>query len=74
MYYWSFIFDVFIVKLPVYEKYPRPTELGGASLITTASKKISLIIALLTKYMEKFNFRKKNYFFHVFGEKWRGGV
>jgi hypothetical protein len=62
MYYWSFSFDVFIVKLPVYEKYPRPTELGGTSLITTASKKISLIIALLTKYMEKFSFTKKTIF------------
>jgi hypothetical protein len=73
IYYWSFIFDVFIVRLPVYEKYPGPTELGGTSLITTASKKISLIIALLTKYMEKFNFRKK-LFFPVLEEKWRGGI
>jgi hypothetical protein len=72
IYYWSFFFYVFIVKLPVYEKYHHPTESGGTSLITTASRNIFLIIALLTKYVEKFNFRKKTIFSCFWWEmQWR---
>jgi hypothetical protein len=39
----------------------------------TGSKKMSLIMALLTKYIVKLNFTKKNYFF-MFFEKDGGEV
>ena len=73
IYYLFVIFHIFMVKLSVYEKELHPTELGGTSLILTVSKKMSLILTLLIKYIEKLNFRKK-LFFHVFYERWRGGV
>jgi hypothetical protein len=44
MYYWSFIFDVFIVKLPVHEKCPRPTELRN--LTVYVSPYVLMIISI----------------------------
>ena len=52
-----------MVKLSVYEKELHPTELGGTSLILTVSKKMSLILTLLTNYTEKLNVKKKSIFF-----------
>ena len=62
IYCWSFIFRLFMVKSPVYEKYFHPTELEGSSLILSASKKMSLILRLLIKYMGKINLKKKSFF------------
>ncbi len=56
IYYLSFIFLIFIVKLSVYEKELDPTELEGTSLILLVSRKMSLILRLLIKYIEKLNF------------------
>ena len=58
----SFIVHVFIVKSSVYEKYLHPVELEGTSLILPISKKMSLIMPLLIKYIEKLNFKKKSIF------------
>ena len=58
----SFSFHIFMVKLSVYEKYFHLTELGSSSLILTVSKKMSLILRLLIKYIEKLNFREKSIF------------
>jgi hypothetical protein len=52
----SLIFHIFMVKLSVYENVLHPTELGGTSLILSASRKMSLILRLLIKYIEKLNF------------------
>jgi len=55
-------FHIFMMKLSVYEKQLNPTELGGTSLILSISRKISLILRLLIKYIEKLNFREKSIF------------
>ena len=65
---------IFMGKLSVYEKSLHLTELGSSSLILMASKTISLILTPLSNYIEKFNFRKKNYFSQFFHEKGRVGV
>ena len=62
IYFSSFIVHVFIVKLSVYKKSLHLTELGSSSLILSISKKISLILTLLIKYIEKLNFKKKSIF------------
>ena len=73
IYYLFVIFHIFMVKLSVYGKELHPTELGDTSLILSVSRKMSLILRFLIKYIEKLNFWEKS-IFDVFRKRWRGGV
>ena len=71
IYFWSFISHIFMLKLSVYENELHLTELGGTSVILSVSRKMSLILRLLIKYMEKINFREKS-IFQCFSREMKG--